>query len=163
MCKISIEKLQRDDLKNYISVMRSAFGTVAKDFGLSKENCPTNPAFIELKHLYEYYDNGNLMYGVVCKDEIVGFMQLEQGREGKYKLKNVAVATKYRHKGYGKQMLKFAKDKVLELGGTTIEIGIIEENEVLKEWYMANGFVHLETKKFEHLPFTVGFMEMAVD
>jgi len=41
-------------------------------------------------------------------------------------------------------------------------IGIIEENEKLKKWYSDLGFVHIGTKKFEHLPFTVGFMEIDV-
>ena len=39
-----------------------------------------------------------------------------------------------------------------------ITIGIIEENTVLKNWYADHGFVHTGTKKFPHLPFTVGFM-----
>ena len=42
---------------------------------------------------------------------------------------------------------------------------IIEENptyEELKEWYEKIGFVHTGTQKFEHLPFTVGFMEIEI-
>lgn len=163
MCEVNIKRVSKGELKNYISIFRSAFGTVAKDFGLTTDNCPTNPAFIEIKHLVEYYDKGNMMFGVTCKDEIIGFMQLEKGQEGRVKLKNVAVVPQHRHKGYGQLMLKFAKAKVFELGGTIIEIGIIEENKVLKDWYIRNGFVQTGTKKFDHLPFTVGFMEMAVD
>ena len=41
-----------------------------------------------------------------------------------------------------------------------IKIGIVEENTVLKEWYKTFGFVHTGTRKYEHLPFTVGFMEL---
>ncbi len=39
---------------------------------------------------------------------------------------------------------------------------IIEENTVLKNWYIANGFVHTGTKKFDHLPFTTGYLEWKV-
>ena len=56
-------------------------------------------------------------------------------------------------------MLNFAKETVKNLGGNTIKIGIIEESTVLKEWYIANGFVHISTKKFDHLPFTSGYLE----
>jgi len=47
-------------------------------------------------------------------------------------------------------------------GELIITIGIIEENTRLKEWYKAYGFVHTGTKKFEHMPFTAGFMELNV-
>jgi hypothetical protein len=30
---------------------------------------------------------------------------------------------------------------------------------MLKDWYADNGFVHTGAKKFEHQPFTAGFME----
>ena len=78
---------------------------------------------------------------------------------GTYEMNDVSILPEYRHYGYGKKLLNFCKARVRELGGNKITIGIVEENTVLKEWYAANGFVHTGTKKFEHLPFTVGFME----
>lgn len=68
----------------------------------------------------------------------------------------------YRHFGYGKQLLDFCKTKVQERGGNKIIIDIVEENTILKNWYATNGFTHIETKKYEHLPFTVGYMEWTV-
>ena len=52
-----------------------------------------------------------------------------------------------------------AKNAVISMGGSVIKIGIIEESSVLKNWYIANGFVHTGTKKFDHLPFTSGYLE----
>lgn len=50
------------------------------------------------------------------------------------------------------------------------EFGLTEQNaatngafmklERLKNWYLKNGFIHIGTKKFDHLPLAVGFMEM---
>ncbi len=51
-----------------------------------------------------------------------------------------------------------AKARVKDLGGSTIAIGIINESTVLKEWYAANGFVYTGSRKFDHLPFTTGYM-----
>ncbi|MPN36714.1 hypothetical protein SDC9_184224 [bioreactor metagenome] len=56
-------------------------------------------------------------------------------------------------------LIDYAKEKVRAFGGQKITIGIIEENTRLMNWYTANGFVHTGTRKFNHLPFTVGFME----
>jgi len=73
---------------------------------------------------------------------------------------NLAVIPELRHKGYGKQLLNFCITKVKEAGGVKIAISITEKNTVLKNWYAEYGFVHTGTKTFEHLPFTVGYMEL---
>jgi diamine N-acetyltransferase len=160
--QFEIRRASNEDLDKCVGVIREAFGTVAREFHITKENCPTNRAFIEKIHLQEDFEKGNRMYVLVAGEKIVGFMQLERGEAGHYNLKNVAIASKQRHMGFGVALLCFAKDKVLELGGKVIEIGIIEENAVLKDWYAANGFKHMGTRKFDHLPFTVGFMECVV-
>ena len=54
------------------------------------------------------------------------------------------------------------EEKIKELGGNKITIGIVEDNTVLKEWYTANGFIHTGTKQYGSLPFTVGHMEWSV-
>ncbi len=58
-------------------------------------------------------------------------------------------------------------DKLLEhafviakgLGCTKVNIGIVEENEILKKWYASYGFVHTGTQKYDFFPFTCGYME----
>ena len=47
-------------------------------------------------------------------------------------------------------------------GVKKITIGIIEDNTILKDWYETLGFIHTGTKEFDSLPFTVGFMELAL-
>ena len=47
--------------------------------------------------------------------------------------------------------------------GKLLKIGIMEENIKLKQWYMQNGFLSTGTKRFAHLPFTVGFMEKRIN
>ena len=63
---------------------------------------------------------------------------------------------------FGRLLLDHAKEVVKASGGKKIKIGIIEESTVLKNWYIANGFVHTGTKKFDHLPFTSGYLERSV-
>lgn len=48
---------------------------------------------------------------------------------------------------------------VAELGCKKINIGIVEENNVLKEWYASQGFIHTGIQKFDFFPFTCGYME----
>ncbi len=162
MSHYEIINIESGDFYKCVQVIRAAFATVAAQFGLTTENCPTNAAFITEDRLIYDKSKGNSMFALAADGEIVGFMQLEKKDDGRFELKNIAVVPEHRHNGCGKMLLDVAKAKVRELGGSKISIGIIEENTVLKNWYTANGFVHMGTKKFEHLPFTVGFMETAV-
>ena len=78
-------------------------------------------------------------------------------------LNNLAVLPEYRHLGIGKELVDYAITYSKNiLGANKIKIGIVEENTILKEWYEKIGFVHTGTQKFEHLPFTVGFMEIEI-
>lgn len=40
-----------------------------------------------------------------------------------------------------------------------MNIGIVEENTILRKWYEDHGFVHIGTKKFDFFPFTCGYMK----
>ena len=99
------------------------------------------------------------MYGLYAGKKIIGYMSLSKQDDNTYELHNLAILPEYRHNGFGKQMLDFAKETVKSLGGIKIKIGIIEESTILKNWYIANGFESVGTKKFDHLPFTSGYLE----
>ena len=99
------------------------------------------------------------MYALYAGKKMIGYMSLSKESDDVFELHNLAVLPEFRHKGYGKMLLDYAKDKAKSLGGAKIKIAIIEESTVLKKWYIQNGFVHTGTKKFDHLPFTSGYLE----
>lgn len=158
-----IFKIRQAQLDIVVDVIRISFKTVATEFGLTEQNCPNHTSFITADNLQKHFDSGWLMYGLYESKRLVGYFSLSKENNGAYELHNLAVLPKYRHKRYGKQLLDFCKMKVIEYGGSKITIGIIEENIVLKNWYASNGFTHTGTKIFDHLPFTVGFMEWKID
>ena len=43
-----------------------------------------------------------------------------------------------------------------------MNIGIVEENQLLKKWYESFGFMHIKAIKFDFFPFTCGYMERAL-
>ena len=102
------------------------------------------------------------MYGLYENEQLVGYVSISKEADGVYEMHNLAVLLEYRHKGYGKKLLDFCMAKISELDGDKVTISITEENTVLKNWYAVYGFVHTGTKKFEHLPFTSGYMELEV-
>ena len=97
------------------------------------------------------------MFALYAGKRIIGYMSLSN-EGGEYELHNLSVLPEYRHRGFGRRLIDYAKS-IAARSGRIIKIGIIEESAVLKSWYIANGFVSTGAKKFEHLPFTSGFLE----
>ena len=157
-----IKQIQCSDIERCLSVIQESFADVVNEFSITKENCPNHTSFITMQNLLFHWNNGFLMYGFYQGNEIICYVSLEDKGGAVFELRNLSVLPEHRHKGYGKQLLVFCKKKVRELNGSSITIGIIEENTVLKEWYIAKGFEHIGTKKLEHFPFTVGYMECSV-
>ena len=158
-----IYEVLQNELPECLDVIHQSFRTVADQFGLTKENCPKHTSFIPLSFLETQKNWGWNMYALYAGKKIIGYMSLSKENDGAFALHNLAVLPEYRHKGFGKWLLCYAKDVVKASGGNVIKIGMIEESTVLKNWYIANGFVHTGTKKFDHLPFTSGFLEWRGD
>ena len=161
--KTRIKEIDRCELNECLEVIHQSFRTVAEQFGLTKENCPKHTSFIPLSFLETQMKWGWYMYALHLDGKIIGYMSLSKEGDKVFELHNLAVLPEFRHKGYGKLLLDFAKEKVMSLGGRKIKIGIIEESTVLKNWYIQNGFVHTGIKKYDHLPFTSGYMEWIGD
>lgn len=157
-----IHPIYYDILPEALDVIQESFFAVAAEFGITRENCPNHTSFITFNDLETKMQLGWYMFGVFEGEKLVGYASLSDEGDA-YELHNLAVLPEYRHKGYGKMLIDHAKEKVRELQGQKITIGIIEENKVLKNWYLENGFVHIEAKKYEHLPFTVGLMEWSCE
>ncbi len=154
-----IQVENKEQLNICLEIIRNSFLTVAEEFGLTENNCPSHTAFMIIDKLETQFDAGRPMFLFYQGDIPVGYFSLAICNGGEWELNNLAVLPEYRHLGIGKAMVNYAVKMVKTYGGTKISIGIIEENTKLKNWYLKLGFTHISTRKFEHLPFTVGFME----
>lgn len=150
----------KEQLNICLDIIRSSFITVAEEFRLTENNCPSHTAFMTIDKLQKQFDDGRPMFLFYQDDIPVGYFSLANSNDDKWELNNLAVLPEYRHLGIGKTMVDYAVTTVKNYGGTKISIGIIEENITLKNWYLKLGFNHISTRKFEHLPFTVGLMEL---
>lgn len=145
-----------------IDIIHKSFQTVADEMNLTKENCPSHTAFMPIEKLISQFENDTPMFLYQYNGCFVGYFSLSINDDS-VELNNLAVLPEYRHLGIGKELVDYAITYSKNiLGANKIKIGIVEENTILKEWYEKLGFVHIGTKKFEHLPFTVGFMETEV-
>ena len=156
------EIADEEELIKSVDIIRKSFATVANDFGLTEENCPTNPAFIKVEKLREQKHNNILMFGLYDNDSQIGFVAIEKADDDTYYMEKLSVLPEYRCKGYGKKLMEFVFAYVGNKKGKKVTIGIINENINLKNWYKKCGFTETGTKKFAHLPFTVCFLEKQI-
>ena len=148
------------ELEEILKVIHRAFQTVADEFGITRENAPTNPAFLSRERLEEALAQQLVLYVSVQEGRIAGCIGIQPGKkEGEFYIERLAVLPEVRHRGTGKQLMAHALAVIGKSGGRTAGIGIVNENLVLKRWYENLGFTETGLKKFDHLPFTVCFME----
>ena len=142
-------------------LLNGAFATVAKEFGLTIENCPTNNAFITSEELKSQLTKDREFYVFEENFQLLGFVAIEKSSNtsGTFYIEKLAVVPSYRHLGIGRRLMEFASKRVQELGGKRISIGLIDANAQLKKWYAKQGYAEFEVKAIDHLPFDVCMME----
>jgi ribosomal protein S18 acetylase RimI-like enzyme len=160
--KMIKEIVTQSELITSVDILRKSFGTVAEEFNLTKENCPTNAAFITIDKLKELKGKGIVFFGLFLQKRQIGFVALEKAGTDLFYLEKLAVLPEYRHNGYGEKLMDFCFDYAKNHNLKRISIAIIDEHSILKRWYIKYGFNISRIKKFDHLPFTVCFMEKKV-
>jgi len=159
----SIRELRsEEELHTCVDLLRTAFGTVARDFGLTEESAPTNAAFTTIENLHRHLQDGMTLYGMFCEDLLVGCIAIRKSKrdEDIFYIERLAVTPEKKHSGYGEQLLSFAVEHIRRNGGTAASIGLMDNNERLKKWYRSKGFVQHDCRRIAHLPFKVCFMSM---
>lgn len=155
-----IREARREDLPECARVVRRSFRTVADDFGLTEENAPRFTAFaVTAERLaWQAEHEGRLMLLDEDGGVIRGFCSLRPGGDGTCELGNLAVLPEHRHLGIGGRLLDRALDAARALDCSSVTLGIVEENTVLRAWYEGRGAVHTGAVKYDFFPFTCGSM-----
>ena len=156
-----IREAKREDIPFCVNLIRSSFMTVADEFGFTEESAPSFTAFaISEERLYWHMDEEHRPMIVAEEDGVLcGYYSLLIQENGECELNNLAVLPQYRHSGIGRQLLEHSFALAKRMGCRTVNIGIVEENTVLRKWYEQNGAVHIGTQKFDFFPFTCGYLK----
>ena len=160
-----IREIKPGDIAQCVDVIRKSFRTAADEFGLTEENAPRFTAFATDEKRLSWHLNGERrpMYGYFENDRLIGYYSLLLQDGQQCELNNLCVLPEYRHRKIGAELLEDACRNARRLNCRTVNIGIVEENTVLRKWYEKHGFVHTGTKKFDFFPFTCGYMKKDLD
>lgn len=155
-----IREIRQDDIAQCVNVIRKSFSTVANKFGFTEENASRFTAFATTKERLDWQLNGEhrQMYGYYEGGKIVGYYSLLLQDNQECELNNLCVLPEYRHKKLGHKLLENAFDNARKMNCKKMNIGIVEENQVLRRWYEDHGFLHIGTEKYDFFPFTCGYM-----
>jgi ribosomal protein S18 acetylase RimI-like enzyme len=153
-----VEKFDENiiEIKDSIIITRiinESFITVANEFGYTKENAPTFGAFIKKDVIENDFKYGTKIYGFKKDNTIVGCAGHSKNKNGLYEIKRLAVLPEYRHLGIGKKLLLFNENIIKSIGEKFVEVHIVDNNKLLKEWYKNNGYKETGIEIIKWLPF----------
>lgn len=157
-----IKPIERSEIPECASLIRDSFRTVADELGFTEENAPRFTAFAtnEQRLGYQYENEPRIMVGYYLDSGVIaGYYSVLWQDNNECELNNLCVRPEYRHCGLGRELLEDSFSRAKEKGYRVMNIGIVEENAVLRHWYEANGFTHTGTRKFDFFPFTCGYMK----
>jgi len=118
-------------------LLRDSFFRIAKEFGLTEENCPAHPAFITCSKLKVLLEKENIkMFGLFAGTVQAGFVAVEKAAQlGVYKMHKLAILPDFQNKTYGTYLLNYVYEYVKREKGKKLQVAIIDDNKLLKEWY----------------------------
>lgn len=156
-----IREINENDIQECVKLIKKSFKTVADQFGFTEENAPRFTAFAtNAERLWwQLNKEHRSMYGYYRDGRLVGYYSLLLKDNGECELNNLCVDPAYRHQSIGEEVLLDAFVRARELDCNKMNIGIVEENTILRKWYESYGFVHTGAEKFDFFPFTCGYME----
>jgi diamine N-acetyltransferase len=70
---IEIKKV-KNEFEECTNVIRNSFITVADEFGITRENAPSNPAFVDSDALIKMREKGIELYAAYENGQCVGFV-----------------------------------------------------------------------------------------
>jgi ribosomal protein S18 acetylase RimI-like enzyme len=158
--------IKKDNLNNIVEltdsgiitdILNKAFMTVALQFNFTKENVPRFPAFITSNIIENQLNNGLKMYGYKNDEKITACVGYSYYKEQIYFIERLAALPDYRHLGIGKKLMNFVENKIMESGGKTAEIHVVDINIILVEWYKKLGYKEIRVDNLvdgaKELPF----------
>jgi ribosomal protein S18 acetylase RimI-like enzyme len=107
----------------------------------------TSEEYSESKFISEVFEAKNSpnhrIFVAQAEDEIAGFIWLQEYEENEGRLgyiTNIHVVKKYRNRGIGKRLLRFAEDYFRRKGAVKLQLEVVDTNTPAISLYQKNGF-----------------------
>lgn len=148
-----------------LSVLQAGFATEVAEFGITRENTPSNPAFWGVAAIPAVVARGYELFAIEDDGRLVGcaFAGASTSRSSVWSLRHLAVDPTMRHAGHGAALLAEGTRRARAAGAEVLTIGIVAENTRLSAWYRRLGFESIGVTEYPGLVFTVERLEFALN
>lgn len=153
-----IIKAKFEQAKLIAHTVREANRDVAIKFNLTKDNNPKHPSFYTESWVLSDFARGEEYFLYATGGIVMGCVAFEHPQPDTAYLNRLSVLPDFRDQGIGASLVRYIIDYSRAKNVSTISIGIIAGHAVLKAWYQNLGFVEVETRTFDHLPFDVTYL-----
>ncbi len=169
MTNMTIRPLIQNDYEPLIALIRLANKEVAQQLKLTEQNASAHTSFFTKQRLISDLNKQNELFiaeqsdkGIEGGIEVVGCVALRKADKHVWYMNRLATLPAHQNKGIGAALVRHGIEHVKTNEGTLLRIGIIEEHESLKQWYVKLGFELGAVKQFKRLPFSVLYMSYIV-
>jgi ribosomal protein S18 acetylase RimI-like enzyme len=150
------------DASALAGIVRAAFGKVAQQFELTKANAPTHPSNCEKEWIQRDMQRGLDYYLLAIGEELVGCYGLDRGRSSEASFQRLAVLPSHQGRGLGQLLVRHALQVSLAAGAQSVKVSIIAQHCSLARWYRRLGFMDVERRRFDQLPFEVLYLRYSL-
>lgn len=155
---LTIRRADQSDAEWITAILQAAFGPVASQFGLTRENCPSHASFATANLVRQQMDRCVQIFLGMKEGMPVACVALRMQSGKSAKMKRLAVLPESQGLGIGQQLVAHAESVVRRKSFVAVEIGIIAGHGALIEWYRRKGYVETHQAVFPQLPFAVQYM-----
>lgn len=158
-----IREAGKEDAVLLASIIRESFKDVADMFGLTREDCPSHPAYCQPSWMDEGFAKGIRFFVVEEAARPLGCVGMSRPANGECELLRLAVLPQERHKGLGRLLVEHVIEQARSLRLRRVNLALIAGHVQLRQWYEQLGFVLKTVEKPPHLPFEVASMAMEIE
>ncbi len=95
------------------------------------------------KKTLEEWIKKDIVYYIILEEDIVGFIHISHKGPNVMIIEDIFILEEYRRKGVGKKVIYLLKEKVIDLGKTSLCVNVVPRNSEALDFYEAVGFDHL--------------------
>jgi GNAT superfamily N-acetyltransferase len=155
----AIRPASGQDVEVLSNLISRSFRNVAERFGLTPANCPRHPSNCTPAWIAYDLAAGKQYLLLEIAQAPAGCVAIKRSDARTGKIERLAVLPEHRLAGCGRLLLDRALQTLRDMGLARAELAIIADHTDLRDWYVRRGFLPTGTKRFDHLPFAVSFMQ----
>ena len=151
------------DANTVAGIIRLSFRRQAEILDIQEAKYPNYVAFETEDSVRKRIARGDKVVLGRCAVEsiaTVSYSLSENGEKGE--VKRLAVVPNHRARGYGAILMRYAEDKLVDLGAIELEVSIVASFDRLRKYYESLEYQPTGVKTFPSLPFKVLFLRKTV-